>query len=261
MKNLFLKFNDSYKMAGTLFILMMFSIVIFMAVGCNATNANEEKTPQSTGSGWGPDRETYTVAEPADHVTFNSITDNPQLGDERNFVRIKEDSETTTYTDNVTLEPGKVYQVMVYYHNNAESNLNDSGVGIAKNTTLKMEVPGVVKAGVKAVFTGTINSSNANPASVYDEAYGTNETSGDVALRYVSGSATVGSNGAVDKATLPDSLFTTGTNLGYDSLDGVIPGCNEYSGYVIFKIRVDQPNFTVSNEVHKTSVEGWKVSA
>lgn len=29
---------------------------------------------------WGPDRPVYTVDSPADHITFNSIKDNPNVG-------------------------------------------------------------------------------------------------------------------------------------------------------------------------------------
>jgi len=209
---------------------------------------------------WGPDRPTFTFAKPATYVTFNSITDNPDVGDERNFVRIKEDGTNDNYTDNVNLTPGKVYSVSVYYHNNAATSLNESGVGIAKNTKLRMELPGVVNAGVNAALTGNISASNANPGTVYDEAYGKNTSNGAVALRYVSGSATVASsNGAVKGQSLPDSLFTTGAKLGYEALDGTIPGCNKYSGYVTFKFRVDQPNFTIKKEVStdgKTWVDG-----
>lgn len=208
---------------------------------------------------WGPNRPTFTYAQPAPYVTFNSITDNPKIGDERNFVRIKEDTATSTYTDNVNLTPGKVYSVSVYYHNNAATNLNDSGVGIAKNVKLRMELPGVVKSGVNAALTGNISASNANPGTVYDEAYGKNTTSSDVALRYVAGSATVTSNGAVNGQTLPDTLFTTGASLGYDSLNGELPGCNKFAGYVTFKMRVDQPNFTIKKEVStdgKTWIDG-----
>jgi len=209
---------------------------------------------------WGPDRPTFTFEKPAPYVTFNSITNNPDVGDERNFVRIKEDGTNNNYTDNVNLTPGKVYSVSVYYHNNAATSLNESGAGIAKNTKLRMELPGVVKSGVNAALTGNISASNAKPATVYDEAYGKNSSNGDVALRYVSGSATVASsNGAVKGKALPDSLFTTGANLGYEALDGTIPGCNKYSGYVTFKFRVDQPNFTVKKEVStdgKTWVDG-----
>ena len=205
---------------------------------------------------WGPDRPTFTGANPASYVTFNSITDNPQVGDERNFVRIRE-SGVGTYTDNVTLTPGKVYDVMVYYHNNAATNLNASGKGIAQGTTLKMEIPGIVNAGVNAAFTGTISATNATPTSVYDQAYGKNATDGQIALRYVSNSAKFTSNGKVNGQTLPDSLFTTGAKLGYDAQDGVLPGCAEYSGYVIFQMRVDQPNFTVKKQVSVDEGKTW----
>lgn len=208
---------------------------------------------------WGPDRPTYTGANPAPHVTFNSITDNPDVGDERNFVRIREDG-VGNYGDNVNLQPGKVYEVSVYYHNNAATRLNASGAGIARDTTLRMELPGVVKPGVNAVLAGNISASNATPKTVWDEAYGKNNTAGEVALRYVSGSAHVqSSNGAVKGQKLPDTLFTTGAKLGYDALDGNVPGCNEFAGYVTFKFRVDQPNFTVKKEVStdgKTWVDG-----
>lgn len=208
---------------------------------------------------YGPDRPTYTGEHPADHVTFNSITNNPDVGDERNFVRIKEDKAGATYGDNVNLEPGKFYDVMVYYHNNAASNLNASGVGVAKDVTLRMEMPAVIKSGVNAAFTGNISASNATPGTVWDEAYGKNTSNADVALRYVANSAKVTSNGAVNGQTLPDSLFTTGASLGYDSLNGILYGCNQYAGYVNFKVRVDQPNFTIKKEVStdgKTWVDG-----
>lgn len=205
---------------------------------------------------YGPERPTYTYENPAPRVTFNSITNNPQVGDERNFVRIKEDVTGATYGDNVTLTPGKVYSVSVYYHNNAASNLNAGGTGIAHNAKLRMELPGVVKPGVNAVLSGNISASNAIPTTVWDEAYGLNSTNGDIALRYVSDSATFTSNGAVNGQKLPDTLFTTGANLGYDSQNGQLPGCNEYAGFVTFKFRVDQPNFTLKKEV-STDGKTW----
>jgi len=204
------------------------------------------------GNAWGPSRDTFTQAHPADHITFNSITDNPQVGDERNFVRIKEDG-ASEYVDGTTLTPGKVYDVSVYFHNNAAANLNL----VAKDVTLKMEVPQVVTAGVNAAFTGTISSSNSTPLKVWDEAYGKNATNSDILLRYVSNSATVVSNGAVNGAKLSDSLFTTGAKLGYNKLDGNLPGCNQFAGFVNFKIRVDQPNFDVKKVVSTDNGKTW----
>ncbi len=34
---------------------------------------------------YGPERETFTIEKPASYITFNSITNNPNYGDERNF--------------------------------------------------------------------------------------------------------------------------------------------------------------------------------
>lgn len=41
-------------------------------------------------AGWGPERPLYSLQETADHAVFNSMTDNPAIGDERDFVRIAE---------------------------------------------------------------------------------------------------------------------------------------------------------------------------
>jgi uncharacterized repeat protein (TIGR01451 family)/LPXTG-motif cell wall-anchored protein len=204
---------------------------------------------------WGPDRPVFTGNTPATYPVFNSMTDNPVVGDERNFVRIRE-SGTGNYTNQVNFEAGKVYEVSVYYHNNAASNLNESGKGQAKDATLKMEVPNVVTAGVNAALTGTISASNTNPLKVWDEAYGKNTTNADIALRYVSGTARFTSQGAINGQTVPDTLFTTGAKLGYSAQNGEVPGCNQYSGYVTFKIRVDQPGFTIKKEV-STDGKTW----
>lgn len=213
---------------------------------------------------WGPDRPTYTYEHPADHVTFNSITDNPNVGDERNFVRIREDVAGTTYTDNVDLQVGHTYNVEVYYHNNATSSLNGTnydGPGVAHDVSLRMEVPGTVNAGATANINGFISASNATPGTVYDSAYAKNTSAGAIALSYVPGSAVVTSNGAVNGAVMPNNMFTTGAPLGYDSLNGVLPGCNQYAGYVVFKLKVDQPNFTVVKQVSVDGGKTWNTSA
>lgn len=208
---------------------------------------------------WGPDRPTYTWENPANHVTFNSITNNPAYGDERNFVRIKEASApNSTYTDNIQLQPGKEYELYIYYHNNARTELNASGAGVAQNTKLRMEMPAIVKAGQTAAINGYISASNAQPQTVWDEARAT--TNQDVALRYVPGSATVSSFGAVNGQKLPDSVWTTGAALGFDSLNGVLPGCNEFAGYVKMRIVTDAPNFEVQKTVSKSGANQYSES-
>ncbi len=206
---------------------------------------------------WGPDRPTFTAAHPAPYVTFNSITDNRDVGDERNFVRVRE-TGVGNYTDNVELQAGKTYDVMVYYHNNASSGLNASGAGIARDVMLRMQMAANVNANSHTDVAGFITSSNAKPGEVYDTATLTNKSTGAMDLNFVAGSAKVTSNGAVNGQTLPDSVFSTGAKLGFDSLNGTVPGCNEFAGYVIFKIKAHQPNFTIKKEVRKSGETTWK---
>lgn len=204
---------------------------------------------------WGPSRETFTTAKPADYITFNSIVDNPAHGDERNFMQIKDaDLSNSTYADSVTLTPGKKYTVFMYYHNNAASNLNL----VANGSYAKAEIPAVVSkstSNTKAV--GYVGASNAKPNQVWDDITLANNTAGDIAIRMVPGSAHIYNNGKTNGASLSDSIITTGVSLGYDSLDGNIPGCNQYAGYVTFDIVADQPNFTVSKMVRLKGSSNW----
>lgn len=210
----------------------------------------------------GPERPTYTTAHPADHVTFNSITDNPAYGDERNFLRLKESTaSSSTYSDETTVEPGKTYTAYVYYHNNASSTYNDeahSYKGIANNAKMRIAMPGGLKAGERTGMTGYVSADNAQPGEVYDNTFMT--ATSDVSLRYVPGSAKISSRGPVSGQTLPDSLFNTGALLGYDSLSGKLPGCNEYAGYVTFQFAADAANFTVKKQVSKKGANQWQDS-
>lgn len=210
---------------------------------------------------WGPSRPTYTADKPADHVTFNSITDNPMYGDERNFFRVKAaDAPNSSYSDITKVEPGKDYVGYVYFHNNAAKNLNDEAhdkVGVATGTKLRIAMPGGVEAdGEKTGLSAFIYADNATPKQVFDDAF--LESDVDVALRYIPGSAKIASKGAVNGQTLPDSLIDNGTPLGYDSLNGILPGCDEFSGYVTFKFRADAPNFTIKKKVSEHGADDWK---
>ena len=193
---------------------------------------------------WGPTRQTYSWDHPADKVTINSITDNPTLGDEENFVRVREYGTNDTYSDNVDIEPGKTYEVYVYYHNNAKASMNADGSGIAKDVRLRMEAPEAVEAGSAAVIKGIITSTNADPNEVWDKAYlHTNEI---VYLRYVDGSAVIHNGGSSNGKVLSDNALwdDRGVLLSYyDNYLGLLPGCNEFAGYVTFQIKADQPGF------------------
>ena len=191
---------------------------------------------------WGPqDRQTFTWSNPADHVCFNSMTDNPEIGNEANFVRVRKVGGQDKYDDNVIVEPGEEYEVFVYYHNNASAVLNDGDHrGVAQNVRLKMNyISPIITTGAAAIIRGTISASNALPKEVWDTAYlHANE---DVGLHFIPNSTVLHNTGSLNGSILnDDALFGKdgGTFIGYTkNYWGVIPGCNEFAGYVTFRLK------------------------
>ncbi len=196
---------------------------------------------------WGPARPSFTIEKPADYITFNSITNNPVIGgDEKDFVGIREVGSNTKWTNNMKVQNGKEYYVRMYVHNNAASNLNL----VAENVVAKLNVPTTTAKNV--TVQGQISASNAKPNTVWDEA--TFSSDNDFNLAYVAGSALFENNG-MGTTKLPDSIVNnTGAKLGYDKLDGKIPGCFQYAGYVTVKVKaqVSQPQEKTNIDLAKT---------
>ena len=196
---------------------------------------------------WGPARPSFTIEKPADYITFNSITNNPVIGgDEKDFVGIREVGSNAKWTNNMKVQNGKEYYVRMYVHNNAASNLNL----VAENVVAKLNVPTTTAKNV--TVQGQISASNAKPNTVWDEA--TFSSDNDFNLAYVAGSALFENNG-MGTTKLPDSIVNnTGAKLGYDKLDGKIPGCFQYAGYVTVKVKaqVNQPQEKTDIDLAKT---------
>lgn len=217
-------------------------------------------------SAWGPtDRPTYTNESPAPYATFNSITNNAAVGDERNFVRVREAGTTDTYVDEITVTPGKEYEVYIYYHNNAASNTNSAGYGMATNVKMSSAYPTVINPGERGMVSGIISWSyvtpedpnNAKEGKVWDEAYLTTNTANTVLRR---SNAVIHNHGAANGQILSSDLFTEGgTYLGYNKLTGNLPGCAEYSGYVTYTLTAELTTSELTKEV-STDGENWKDS-
>lgn len=196
---------------------------------------------------WGPARPSFTIEKPADYITFNSITNNPVIGgDEKDFVGIREVGSNAKWTNNMKVQNGKEYYVRMYVHNNAASNLNL----VAENVVAKLNVPTTTAKNV--TVQGQISASNAKPNTVWDEA--TFSSDNGFNLAYIAGSALFENNG-MGTTKLPDSIVNnTGAKLGYDKLDGKIPGCFQYAGYVTVKVKaqVSQPQEKTNIDLAKT---------
>lgn len=198
--------------------------------------------PLATGapvSAWGPERPTYTMAAPADHATFNSIIDNAALGDERDFVRVAEADSGQAFTSELEIQPDKEYIVYIYYHNDASEDYNDEAhnfVGIARDARVISYFPEQLKAGERGKIDGIISASNANPQSVWDEAYIT--ATEDLTIEYVEGTAKIYNQWPTNETLLSEDLFTgKGVLLGLNELNGVVLGCDKYAGQVIYRLK------------------------
>jgi fimbrial isopeptide formation D2 family protein len=197
---------------------------------------------------WGPERPTFTWEKPATYATFNSMTNNPTLGDERNFVRIRAVGDTY-YVDEVKLQPGKIYEVYSYYHNNAEANVGQTAIGIADNARMSSNFPATIRAGEKLTVNTIISAADTDPLAVWDGAYVTADA--DLYLRYVPGSAKIHNGGQLNgQAVGPDYLFSNeGALLGYNNFSGILPGCSGYAGYVTYQFKADKPDFNVTKTI------------
>ena len=209
---------------------------------------------------YGPERPTFTDQNPADYVTFNSITNNPGMGDERNFVRIRE-AGVGNYVDKIDIVPGKTYEVWTYVHNNASETYNakeHNYKGIALDVRMKATLPATISKGQTARVVSTISASNSKPLSVWDEATLTSSQR-NVILNYVQGSAKIAtSNGAIKGMGLNNNeLFGNGSLLGYSALNGAIPGCTQYTLTVVYQFTATYPDFSVSKQVSKNGANAW----
>lgn len=200
---------------------------------------------------FGPDRPTLTYdgagTPGADYVVFNSFTNNPNWGDERDFARGVVAGRDSSWTDPLNdVEPGQTVRMIMFVHNNADPKYNASGEGVAKDTTVAVDVPtGVASA---HDLTGTISASNAQPTSVYD----TLSLNGaeEFGLDFVEGSAKIVGND-ID-APLSDDIVNGGVTIGDDQLDGLMNGCFEYSVYVMLDFQLTaEPEYEINKSVRE----------
>ena len=159
-------------------------------------------------SAWGDNsglkdmRPSYTMEEInadilGDKITFNSISNNPALGDgkngnEKNFVaaRKSDDADTSHLwqaDEYKNVQDGQEYVVRMYVHNN---NLGGRDA-VAKDTRVFFNIPS--ESGKQVKVTGFLDSSNANPTEYWDHVYFSSDTA--FHLEYVEGSALLTNDG------------------------------------------------------------------
>ena len=226
--------NDRNKTKKKIIISAVFFGLIASVFGNNAIVGRA--------SAWGPERTTYTNESPAPAAVFNSITNNGAVGDERDFVRIVEvhdDGTKDAYTSDIQVSGGKIYEVYIYYHNDASTTFNTKEYdyrGVARNTKVSASFPESLAKGQKGEVNAIISSTTTLVPEVWDEAYMT--ATEDVTFAYITGSAKIFNDWKANGSVLSTKLFSAdGTYIGLNELNGLILGCDEFSGQVVFRIR------------------------
>ncbi|RSX50206.1 hypothetical protein [Bifidobacterium callimiconis] len=216
MRSPFMTFQRNIIILTTIFLILGISFSII---------------PQA--SAYGPSRNTFTMEQPATYPTLNSITNNPDLGDERNFFRVRQTGDTE-WKDIIKLEPNKEYEARVIIHNSSADNLNLS----AKDIRLSINMPNrenayVTEAEVNAYLTG----SNITPSKIWDNIVLKSDQRFHVAIisaQYYTNFSTEKDGGF----KLGNDLFSRiGTPLGYDKLDGTIGTADKDSGYALIRFK------------------------
>lgn len=221
-------------------------------------------------SAWGDNgggRASYTINQInsgvlGNRIVFNSIS-NSTIGDEKNFVGAREYTGVNAGTANVwngndiTVKNGQEYIIRLYVHNN-----NPNGTSaVSRNTRVAFNIPTTSSKQVQV--NGYIFSDNATPSEYWD--YVNFNSNQAFHLEYVYGSALLENNGigANGGAKLSDEIVTkaaskNGVQIGYDKLDGRIPGCYTYDGYVTIRVKaVFDTDYTIEQKVRLAGTKDW----
>jgi len=218
---------------------------------------------------------------------FDSFINTPDQGDERYFFDgFRTDLSNGSAQDPVTntTDGSQVVTLRLYIHNNANAGtdcdanhldgngnctqIDNDAPGIAHNTRVSIALPSPTTASNDLRAVGAISADNANPGTVYDTADLTSNK--NFTISYMPGSAVEYNNGPFKSGQkLPDSVVTpSGTQVGYNALDGNFPGCFNYIAIVEINVKVTPvtpPNnhltLTKTNRLAGSSTWGHQVDA
>lgn len=191
---------------------------------------------------WGDNlggRDVYTNADVeagvlGDLVTLNSVIDSP-IRDARFFIwaHAVGSGEPEDPTANVVqVEDGKIYEIWMYVQ-------NDNSGTTAEGVRAAISVP-TMSTGKACQIAGFVHSDNA----VATKAWSTVTLTGEqgFALNYVFGETKLFNAAHPDGLSLSDGIVTKaaserGVLIGYDELDGKLPGGSDYGTYIMIQVQ------------------------
>lgn len=188
-----------------------------------------------------------------DTITFNSIS-NGKIGHEFNFVGAKQSTDTSNVwkADEITVKDGDTVTIRLYVHNNSPKGEKRIAEGVAAHFSLPTTVA------KEHTIIGYLNAKNATPTTYWDEVKLT--SSEDFYMEYVEGSAKY-TNSVLGTVALSNNIINSDVTLGYDKLDGRIPGCYKYDGQVTIQVKIHKSvTAKLSKTVRLKGTKDWKES-
>lgn len=234
---------------------LVFALVLCLSITPQSSASDQPTPPASSDYAELVDdgRRTYSGNNRPSRPVFNSITDAPTIGDERQFVVITElDSSVSAhfeYPDEQTyqsyhsmtpyqLKPNCTYRAAIYYHNDAPAGIGDGDMS-ATDVKVAVQIPDHIGPDdPEPVLLATISSGNAKPAAISSLVRLTTEYASSI--RISADSVKIYCGGQAGGSALPEDLFADGTKIGYNFLNGIIPA-NQF-GYVYFDFKVVPDN-------------------
>ena len=177
----------------------------------------------------------YNDGKYDDIITFNRISDGV-IGHEFNFVAAREYSEINDGKfispwrgNEIEVKDGKTYIIRMYVHNLCALEEDN----IAEDVRCWFKIPD--SSGSQLLVNGIFESSNASPSTYWDSVVFISDH--EFILEYVEGSALL-ENNVYDSYNLPDTIIEKdGAVIGYDKMDGKIPGGFQSSCVVTIKVK------------------------
>ena len=253
---------------------MKHSLKTTLAVAAGAVALAGVATIPVIVSAWGDSdggRPTYSLQEInegilGDKITFNSISIKDTdydwylenkgeeipahtITEEVNYVGARVAGQDFDYWqgNEIEVQNGETYVIRLYAHNNNPGGYD----AVAEDTKVSFEIP--QETGTNVRVNGYISSSNASPTGYVD--YVDFKSDQAFHLEYVYGSALlenngIGANGGVQLSDDIVNSVSGGVLIGYDALDGKVPGCYQYANYVTIQVKaVYDTEFTLEKQV------------
>lgn len=185
---------------------------------------------------WGPDRPTYTDTSFPPALVINATRDNANIGDERNFVAVREvrgSEGQGPWSDHLEVRPDGEYLVRAY------ARVDGPQHEVAEDVRVSFNLP--TCTGHQVAVTGFLASSDLYPTRVWDSA--SFWARDNFNLAFVPDSAAYYGNASGPEGfDLPDSVVTAdGALLGNDK-DGIMEPGYANAVYVTFKVRAQFPS-------------------